>query len=1334
MILFLLKALLEQSKGKKEKPNPLETTQSPLKADTEKPQPTPPNPTQPQQGPETPPVQMEHQVVSSLNQDINVTGQIQQIIPPQPTPPPYVPSTVAPMVPSQQLYQEMIASTQQTCVAPAAPLTMSNPMTPATPTSFTPTSPMTTFAQPNVDALPGGKGSRNMKGKKTKEDKEKEKEKRKQKLLIQQQQERQWKMLQQRRQLEQQRQQQQQQQETNLMRQEVKRTQQAKGLRALEDKKKKSPPKPPRKQSFSDSLSNVSSVSSEEPTCDTPSQHSPAVSIHSDDSHSLTNVPPRDSSQLDSSLNTEAIRERRGSLPNLALSSHGLENMTPLSPLSNSNDGVINRRPRSSSQQLPQGPWDEWHNEVPQQQDGKQSNPMWCESTLNTLTQQQTVADTKPPIYSNPLVARQNSCPQSSDNNSYMPTHPAPEQHPQEGTRHEGLSFYVPQDQQRPPLTPGPGLSQASNEVLPMPQRDPNQVDMGEMQFHPQGVMNDQQARIMDSQQSLAHKQQDTPQWHPEMLQNHPQVGAQDQMGMTQGVPNQPTMMPQNQGQPKLQHPELPRSHPYDFQQNWQHSSSGPNSMALQQPPQVQQASIQQQVPMQQMPMQPMTSMPNSSQNLPLPHQPLHHQSGMSQVPIQPAPPAPPPPPALPQPQHSNLPIARQPPTDEQQQQQQLEMLQKQQREQLMRAQQQQYLQMQMQQQQHLMQQQPVALQPPFARPRLNPVVNTKDLPEIDSEEEHQERLRFLYRQRQLQKQQQMQLQAQQSLFQQPWQAPGLMPGLMTPDPSNPQAVSQIAQIRPQPPDIMQQQLMMEYQRRMQQRQELGQQSIQFDKVLQDLHQQQGTQQPAHQPPPPFLEVSHQRLALRHPTPGGQPGMGPLVPGQVPGQIPMIGMDGQQLYRMQLQQQQILMQQQQQQHQQSPRMIAQKPAPQTASLVSKENVPENEDKTAAPNQDSAPTELSGNQPGPAVNQDASQNSSKGEEKESEESKKVEQNEKAQPVPEKREDETSASVPAVATTSENNQVSEDSGKASEIEKQVENVSENDKQQVSESGENSEGNSANTGENAAAIDVSSSSLKDNSSEEKVDSSERKESDGEHESKIEESGKPNEEQPQLIPEGENVIKSTGQSEEKSSTTEQPISQEPGKASESTENQNKPEAEGVPVTTCPEKQPAQSQPSFPIQSRAQDVTVAQQIQSVSQAPMPNQQQALHQQLMALQQRFFQMQQQRQIMMQQYQQLQQQLQQNQDPVVGGQLMALQQQGQFLQQNLLQVWQQIQMLQQQIQNSSNLQQQPQLLPQPTLQGPSSGPLQGQQWPQGPMQDQQNMPPTWYDISPSRNDE
>ncbi|XP_031573347.1 uncharacterized protein LOC116307296 isoform X3 [Actinia tenebrosa] len=1283
------RAMLEQSKEKKGKPIPIESRRCPSKPDSKTAQPALLNSPQPPR-PEAPQVKMENQVASSLNQESNVTGQIQQSIPSHPNTPPYLSPSVAPMAPSQQLYQEMITSTQQSCVTSAPPLTMSGSVSPATPTSFTPTSPMAMFAQPNVDALPGGKGSRNMKGKKTKEDKEKEKEKRKQKLLIQQQQERQWKLLQQKRQLEQQRQQQQQQQETNQMRQEVKRSQQAKGLRALEDKKKKTPQKHSRKQSFSDSLSNVSSVSSENlehgSTCDTPSQHSPAVSIHSDDSHSLTNAPPRDSSQIDSSLMPETIRERRGSLPNLALSSHGLENMRPLSPLSNSNDVTI-RRPRSSSQQLPQGPWDEWRNEIPQQQD--QSSPMWWDSTLNT--QAQTISDPKPPKYSNPLIARQNSRPQSLDNN-YMPPHSASEQPLQEGARHEGLNLYVPQDQQRPSLTTG--LPQGPNEVLPP--RDHSQGDMGEMQFHPQGMMNDQQMRNMDSQQSLAHKQPDISQWHPEMLQNHSQAGAQEQIGVAQGIPNQPSIMPQNQGQPKLQHPELPRPHPYDFQQNWQHSSSGPNSITLQQAPQVEQAPTQQHVPMQQMAMQPMTSMPNSLQNLSIPHQPIHHAAGMSQVPIQPAPPPPPPPlPPLQQPQHSNLPIARQPPTDEQQQQQQLEMLQKQQREQLMRAQQQQYLQMQMQQQQHLMQQQqPAAMQPAFARPRMNPVVNTKDLPEIDSEEEHQERLRFLYRQRQLQKQQQMQLQAQQSLFQQPWQGPGLMPGLMPPDLSNPQPMPQMAQIRPQPSDIMQQQLVMEYQRRMQQRQELGQQSLQFDKVVQDLQQQQGTQQPVHQPlPPPFLEVSHQRLAVRHPAPAVQSGMGPIAPGQGPGQLPMVGMDGQQLYRMQLQQQQILLQQQQ--LQQSPRVIAQKQAAQTASAVSKENVPEKENKTAASNQDNAPKESSSNPSGPVVSEDAFQNSNKDDEKESEQ----------------------LGGDSVTITGKNTQISDNSSEASKSEKVVENI--DDKQQIPEAEQNLEDSSANTSsEIALTKDANSPLTKDNSSEENAEASEGKENDGKDESKIKESAKTKEEPNRSVPEGESVMKSTGPPDEKSNTTEESTSQQPGKLSEQIENQSKTEAEGVTGTTCPEKQPTLSQPSLPIQSRAQDVTLTQQIQPLSlpQAPIPNQKQALHQQLVALQQRFIQMQQQRQIMMQQYQQLQQQLQQNQDPIVGGQLMALQQQGQFLQQNLLQVWQQIQMLQQQIQNSSNIQQQPQLLPQP----PSSGPVQGQQWPQGPTQEQQNI--------------
>ena len=133
----------------------------------------------------------------------------------------------------------------------------------------------------------------------------------------------------------------------------------------------------------------------------------------------------------------------------------------------------------------------------------------------------------------------------------------------------------------------------------------------------------------------------------------------------------------------------------------------------------------------------------------------------------------------------SNSPLHQQ-----QHQQQQAELLQREQRKQLVRAQQQQqqeYLQMQFKQQQQLVQQQAY----PAGQPQRQAnqfTATSKEMPEIDSEEEHQERLKFLYRQIQMQKQ----LKAQQYVLQQ--QVPSgvwlknapIMPGLSPRLPSDP--------------------------------------------------------------------------------------------------------------------------------------------------------------------------------------------------------------------------------------------------------------------------------------------------------------------------------------------------------------------------------------------------------------------------------------------------------------------------------------------------------------------------------------------------------------------
>ena len=136
-----------------------------------------------------------------------------------------------------------------------------------------------------------------------------------------------------------------------------------------------------------------------------------------------------------------------------------------------------------------------------------------------------------------------------------------------------------------------------------------------------------------------------------------------------------------------------------------------------------------------------------------------------------------------------------------QQQMQQQEVLQREQRKQLVLAQKQQQEFLQMQLNQHRFPpQQPY--QPPQAPRQANQfTVNTKEMPEIDTEEEHQERLQFLYRQRQMQKQ----IQARQYIVQQQTPTPPniwvnnaqVMPGV-------PQGI---------PSDTIQQRLFLEQQR-----------------------------------------------------------------------------------------------------------------------------------------------------------------------------------------------------------------------------------------------------------------------------------------------------------------------------------------------------------------------------------------------------------------------------------------------------------------------------------------------------------------------------------------
>lgn len=126
-----------------------------------------------------------------------------------------------------------------------------------------------------------------------------------------------------------------------------------------------------------------------------------------------------------------------------------------------------------------------------------------------------------------------------------------------------------------------------------------------------------------------------------------------------------------------------------------------------------------------------------------------------------------------------------------------------------------------------------------------------KDLPEVDSEEQHQERIRFLYRQRQMQKQQVVQIQQQmhqQQVYATSHITPSPTPATPRPqmDQTQQQFVQQLMQYQQQIPEAMQQQFLVEYSRQMQQRTDLGQNAMQYEKFLAELAQQYGY--PMHQP------------------------------------------------------------------------------------------------------------------------------------------------------------------------------------------------------------------------------------------------------------------------------------------------------------------------------------------------------------------------------------------------------------------------------------------------------------------------------------------------------
>ena len=186
-----------------------------------------------------------------------------------------------------------------------------------------------------------------------------------------------------------------------------------------------------------------------------------------------------------------------------------------------------------------------------------------------------------------------------------------------------------------------------------------------------------------------------------------------------------------------------------------------------------------------------------------------------------------------------------------QQQLQQQDVLQREQRKQLAQAQQQQQEYIQRQLKHNRLPPQPTYPTPQPPRQANQFTANSKELPEIDTEEEHQERLQYLYRQRQLQKQ----MQARQYMMQQQTPAPPpmwvnnaqMMPGL-------PQGI---------PSDPIQQRLLLEQQQRASQR-------LDLQRVSMDTHPHH-ISSPFNQPsiPTPLVEPTP-KFNFHQPAKNGQ--------------------------------------------------------------------------------------------------------------------------------------------------------------------------------------------------------------------------------------------------------------------------------------------------------------------------------------------------------------------------------------------------------------------------------------------------------------------------------
>lgn len=840
-------------------------------------------------------------------------------------------------------------------LTPTTPVRSVTPLTPGTPGALTPTTPTApTFPLgqvlshppigPGIAATvtnhpPSGK-TVSSKGKKSKEEKEREKEMRKQRLRIQQEQERQWKILQQKRALEQQRQQQQQQQENVLLRAELKKQQQAKGVKAGEEQKKKRLPKgskrsssqaakdpeQPIEQAAIPSPSSIGEKSEGSPKSAQTTVQQPVLPVggasFSTAPRANANALASSSAQYQNETSLELLSQCDGQRNGLLEEREGDQSIV------NSNNEILTstQSARTETNHQYQGT-SVWQND-PMEEMAHQSREAWEQlqghSQLELQKQPNNHNSQAHEVARPNLWGHEDLQPEAIQDclatDNMQGSTPLLEQHvrpsqeclqaeqapPGSRSAHEQVVFHGDRQQtwlpRSHPHSSGIPTTQSAIQSQ-QPSRESGQIIQqppisDPMQAVPFASQHEVTLNCADKhQQQGVEVQQPSQQipvmhWQEELSQVRAQVAAAHDLHPAQSVapPSVPPPPPPPPPLPASQQQQSASLHPYDISTGWPQQGQVP-------PPHV--------LP------QSMVAFPQQPQKPGIPQ--------MSFQPMQQ------PPNQIPPNQHSNLPISSQPQENQMiQPQQQQDVAQGQQREQLIRARQQQFFQMlqhqqvlqkQQQQQQQHQQQQTAAIQPGFARARFNPVMNTKDMPEIDTEEEHQERLRFLYRQRQAQKQQQIHAQ----LMQQAWiqqqltngGGQGVMPPAVLPvDISNPQIMQQLAaqQIRPQMPDLTQQQLFTEYQRRLQQRQDLGQQTVQYDKVLHELQQQQGIPGAGGtHAGGPFVEVTQQRFALRQPTPMVQPGLKPIMP---------LGLDGhfvgqqQQLYKMQLQQQIIMMQQQ----------------------------------------------------------------------------------------------------------------------------------------------------------------------------------------------------------------------------------------------------------------------------------------------------------------------------------------------------------------------------------------------------------------------------------------